>query len=68
MQSLKNTQTSEYNKKRSTLTDTENQLVLTSWGRGAGRIWMGLWEAQSTEGKIGYKNVLYNTRNIASTL
>ena len=29
-QSLKNTQMSEYNKKRSTLTDTENKLVATS--------------------------------------
>ena len=68
MQSLKNTQTSEYNKKRSTLTDTENQLVLTSWGGGQAEYGCGCGRHNLLKGKIGYKNVLYNTRNIASTL
>ena len=36
-------------------------------GEGGG-IHIGLWEAQSIGCKIGYKDVMYNTRNIASIL
>ena len=52
--------------KRSRLTDIENKLVVTS-GEG-GNIGVGEWELQPIGCKIGYKDVLYNMRNIANIL
>ena len=49
---------------RSRLTDIENKPVVTSAGEG--NIGVREWEVKTTGGKIGYKDVLYNTRNIAN--
>ena len=54
MWNLKIQQTSEYNKKRSRLTDTENKLVVTSWGRERrGNVGIAEWEVQTIGCKLG---------------
>ena len=66
MRNLKKTQhTSEYNKKRSRLTDIENELVVTSGEGGQYRV---KGEPQTIRCKISHKGVLYNTGNIANIL
>ena len=62
--------TSEYNKKRSRLTDVGNKLVVTSGERegGRGNIRVGDQEVQTITYKIIYKDILYNTVNIANIL
>ena len=62
----------KYNKlvniqKRSRLTDVEKKLAVTSEEEGQYRGGGG-WKVQTTGCKMGYKDVLYNTGNIANIL
>ena len=61
--------TSEYNKKEAD-TDIEKKLVITSGERegGRGNIRAGEKEVQTIMYKINYKDILYNTGNIANIL
>ena len=52
MWNLKVQQTSEYNTRRSRLTDIEDTPVVTSLGVGRSRIGMGEWEVQTAACKI----------------
>ena len=54
--------------KKSRLINTENKLVVTSRKReeGKGKIRVGDKEVQTVRYKISYKNLLYNTGNIAN--
>ena len=65
---LKNTKTSGYNKKVDS--DTENKLAVASGERegGWGNIGGGDLEVQTIRYKISYKDILYNTGNIANIL
>ena len=56
--------------KKKRLTDIENKLVVTSEERevGRGNLGVGEWEVQTLGCKIGYKDVLYSTENIANIL
>ena len=65
----------KYNKvanitKRNRLTDTENKLVVTSGEREGGRGNRGGREekVQTIRYKISYKDILYNTGNVANIL
>ena len=63
-------QTSEYNSKnnKNRLTDIKNKLVVTSGERGRGNIRVWDEEVQTIMYKISYKDILYNTENIANIL
>ena len=69
MWNLKNTQTSEYNK-RNRPTDIENQAMVTSHERerGRGNIGLGDQEEQTIMDKISNKDISYNTGNRVSIL
>lgn len=49
-------------KKRRRLTDIENRLVDTTGDIGRGNTGMVEWEVQTTECRIGSKDVVHNTR------
>ena len=46
--------------------DKENQLMVTNGKRG--NIWIGEWETRIKGCKIGSKDVLFNTGNMANIL
>ena len=46
--------------------DTENKLMVTNGKRG--NIWIGEWETRIKGCKIGSKDILFNTGNMANIL
>ena len=62
--------TSESNKKRNQLTDTENKRMVTSGERGEGRLQDGggEYEVQSTLHRINDNRALYSTGDTANGL